>query len=130
MKRKCVLAILGLGFSAVVSADQGVMFKVVLLNAGKVVASPSVVGEFGREVTVDLAQVMKVVAVASKPDSEGQSLAAVKLSLFERGAMQPGKEMSMLADLSKAPSFEYSVPGTRYRFVVQPRQVALPERKG
>ena len=126
MKRKYLLAILGFGFSAVVSAEQGVMFKVVLLNDGKVVASPSVVGEFGREVTVDLAQVMKVVAVASKPDSEGQSLAAVKLSLFEGGAMRPGKEMSMLADLSKSPSFEYSVPGTRYRFVVSPRQIALP----
>ena len=128
MNRKCILAVLGLGFSAVVSADQGVMFKVVLLDDGKVVASPSVVGEFGREVTVDLAQVMKVVAVASKPNSEGHSLTAVRLSLFEGGVMQPGKEMSMLADLSKAPSFEYSVPDTRYRFVVEPRQVALPRQ--
>ena len=130
MKLSYVLALLGFGVSAVASADQGVMFKIVLLNDGKVVASPSVVGEFGREVTVNLAQIMKVVAVASTPNSEGHSLTAVQLSLFEGGAMQPGKEMSMLADLSKTPSFEYSVPGTTYRFVVMPRQVALPERKG
>lgn len=131
MNLKRTVAVLGLAFSALASAEQsGVMFKVVLLRDGAVVASPSVVGEYGREVTVELAQTMKVVAIAARPDSEGHSLTAVKLSLFESGAMQPGKEMSMLADLSKTPSFEYSVPGTPYRFVVMPRQVMLPEAKG
>jgi hypothetical protein len=124
MKMKCVVAILGLVLPILASAEQsGVMFKVVLLKDGKSMASPSVVGEFGREVTVELAQTMKVVAVASAPNSEGHSLTAVKLSVFESGAMQPAKEMSMLADLSKTPSFEYSVPGTTYRFIVTPRLV-------
>jgi len=131
MSMKCIVASFGLVLSTFASADQsGVMFKVVLLNDGKVVASPSVVGEFGREVTVELAQTMKVVAVASRPNTEGHSLTAVKLSLFEGGAMQPAKELSMLADLSKTPSLEYSVPGTAFRFVVTPRRVKLPEAKG
>lgn len=92
MKVKCVVAVLGLVLSTLASADQsGVMFKVVLLKDGKSVASPSVVGEFGREVTVELAQIMKVVAVASAPNSVGHSLTAVKLSVFESGAMQPGE---------------------------------------
>ena len=131
MNMKCIVASLGLVLSTIASADQsGVMFKVVLLNGGKVVASPNVVGEFGREVTVELAQTMKVVAVASRPNTEGHSLTAVKLSLFEGGAMQPAKELSMLADLSKTPSLEYSVPGTAFRFVVTPRRVKLPEAKG
>lgn len=131
MNMKCVVAVLGLALSTFASADQnGVMYKVVLLKDGKSVASPSIVGEFGREVTVELAQTMKVVAVSSAPNSEGNSLTAVKLSIFESGAMQPGKEMSMLADLSKTPSFEYSVPGTTYRFIVTPRLVKLPEAKG
>lgn len=131
MNMKCIVASVGLVLSTLASADQnGVMFKVVLLNGGKVVASPSVVGEFGREVTVELAQTMKVVAVASTPNTEGHSLTAVKISLFEGGAMQPAKEMSLLADLSRNPSLEYSVPGTSYRFVVTPRQVKLPEAKG
>ena len=129
MKLQCMFAVVGLVLSTLASADQnGVMFKVVLLKDGSVVASPSVVGEFGREMIVELAQTMKVVAIASAPNSQGHSLTAVKLSLFEGGAMQPGKEMSMLADLSKTPSFEYSVPGTAYRFVVMPRQVTLPAK--
>lgn len=122
-----ILAVLGIALSTSASADQGgVVFKVTLLKDGQVVASPSVVGEFGREVTVELAQTMRVVAVASAPNREGHSLTSVKLSLFESGTMQPGKELSMLADLSKTSSFEYSVPGTPYRFVVMPRQVRLP----
>ncbi len=131
MKMNCVLAAFCVALSTLASADQsGVMFKVVLLKDGQVIASPSVAGEFGREVTVELAQTMRVVAVASEPSKEGHSLTAVKLSIFKNGAMQSAKEMSMLADLSKTPSFEYSVPGTSYRFVVTPRQVKLPVEKG
>ena len=70
MKLSYVLVAIGLALSTLASAgDNGVLFKVILLEDGKVVASPSVVGEFGREVTVELAQTMKVVAVASAPTS-------------------------------------------------------------
>ena len=131
MKIKQIVAVLCLALSTTAFADQeGVMFNVVLLKDGKIVASPGVVGEFGKEVTVEITQTFKVVGLASVPDAEGHSLTAVRLSLFENGAMQPLKEMSMLADLTKTPSFEYSVPGTTYRFVVRPRQVKLPEAKG
>ena len=131
MTLKYVVALLGIVCSTVANADpKGVLFKVALKNGDQIVASPSAVGEFGKEVTIELSQKMKVVAVASEPNGEGNSLTSYKLALFHRGAMQPAREMSMLADLSKSPSLEYSVPGTTYRFVVVSRQIALPRAKG
>jgi hypothetical protein len=106
------------------------MFEVRLLNRGEIVASPSVVAEYGREVTVEVPKTMRVVAVASAPNGDGHSMATVKLSLFAGGKMQRPEESSMLADLSKARSFEYVVKGTSYRFVVLSRKVALPQAKG
>lgn len=131
MKLNYALALLGIACSTVANADpQGVLFKVVLKNGDQIVASPSAIGEYGKVVTIELSQTMKVIAVASEPNAEGNSLTSYKLTLFHGGAMQPAKEMSMLANLSKSPSLEYSVPGTAYRFVVVSRQVALPRAKG
>jgi hypothetical protein len=102
-----------------------VQFKVLLIRDGNVVSSPTVVGEFGKRVTVDLSQTMRVEAIAQAPEADGSSLTAVKLSLFENGVMGPAKEMSMRANLASTPSFEYSVPGTNARFVVVPRLARL-----
>ncbi|HKE94475.1 MAG TPA: hypothetical protein VKB34_09240 [Povalibacter sp.] len=127
MKLRYALALPVLLLSTMACAgEDGVLFKVVLLKDEHVVTSPWVMGEFGQQVTVEMSQTMKFVGVASAPDGEGHSLMTVTLSLFIDGAMQPGKEMSMLADLSKTPSIEYTVPGTAYHFVVTPTQVKLP----
>jgi hypothetical protein len=128
MKYAAVLLGTMLAASAMAADQDGVQFQVLLMRDGKIVSSPTVVGVFGKPVRVDLSQTMKVEAVASAPESDGSSLTAVKLSLFENGEMGPAKEMSMRADLSKTPSFEYSVPGTNARFVVMPRLVKLPAK--
>jgi hypothetical protein len=131
MKLNHIVAIASMAIATTAFADQsGVLFEVVLLREGKVVASPKVLAEFGKTVAMAQGQVMKFEGTASAPDNEGNSFTAVKLSLFENGEMRQLREMSMLANLTKTPSFEYSVPGTNARFVVMPRLVRLPESKG
>jgi hypothetical protein len=131
MKLNHMIAVASLAISTVAVADQsGVQFEVVLMRDGKVVASPKVIAEFGQTVAVAQGEVMKFEGSASTPDGRGNSLTAVKLSLFENGHMGPPKEMSMLANLTLTPSFEYSVPGTNARFVVMPRLVKLSASKG
>ena len=131
MKLSHIIAVASIAISTTAIADQsGVQFEVVLMRDGKIVSSPKIVGEFGKTVALAQGNVMKFEGSASTPDGEGNSLTAVKLSLFENGEMRPPKEMSMLANLTKTPSFEYSVPGTNARFVVMPRLVKLPESKG
>jgi hypothetical protein len=131
MKLVHMIAIASIAISTSAVAEQsGVQFEVVLMRDGKIVSSPKVLAEFGKTVAFANGQLMKFEGSASTPDGEGNSLTAVKLSLFENGEMQAPKEMSMLANLKKTPSFEYSVPGTNARFVVMPRLVKLPEAKG
>ena len=127
MKLKRMLAMCCATLStATMAAQDGVLFKVLFLKDGKVVASPSMLGEFGRTVTVELAGAMRVEAVAGAAESDGRSPTAVKLYLFEDGKMHPVQEMEMRAQLKSTPSFEYSVPGTNARFVVMPRLAKLP----
>jgi hypothetical protein len=66
---------------------------------------------------------MKVIASAESPGLDGFSATSAKVYLFQNGEMKLVKEMSMRADFSRTPSFEYSVPGTGARFVVKPRLV-------
>jgi hypothetical protein len=126
MKVIQLAVLLGTIASTLAFAEQkAVKFDVVLTRNGTVVSSPSVVGEFGKQLVAEQGGVMKVDATADSPGWDGLSATSVKLYLFENGAMKPVKEMSMRADLSKTPSFEYSVPGTNARFVVKPRLVTV-----
>ncbi len=131
MKLRDIVAVAGMLISSAAVADQtGVLFDVVLTRDGKVVSSPKVIAEFGRRVSLSEGGVMQFEGSASPPDGEGNSFTAVKLSLFENGEMKAFDEMSMLANLTKSPSVEFSVPGTNARFVVKPRMVKLPPSKG
>ena len=123
---RSVIAVAGLVASTYACADQSaVLFEIVLTRGGTVVASPKVVAEFGK--TVALAEGhMKFEGSASTPDKDGNSFTAVKLSLIDGRELKAIKQMSMLADLTKSPSFEVSVPGTDARFVVKPRLVKVP----
>ena len=126
-----MIAVASVLISTAAVADQsGVQFEIVLMRDGKVVSSPKVIGQFGQRVALAQGDVMKFEGSATVPDSEGNSFTAVKLHLFEGGEMRPIQDMSMLANLTKTPSFEYSVPGTNARFVVMPRLVKLPDSKG
>lgn len=100
-----------------------VVYTVVFLKDGERLAAQTVVGRYGREVRVEIPNVMRVVVMAEAPDENSRSFTSAKMAVFKDGAWQAAKEMSMEATLSMTPSFEYSVEGTPYRFVVMPRSI-------
>jgi hypothetical protein len=100
-----------------------VVYTVIFLKDKNHLASPTVLGEFGREVQVEIPNEMRASVLAMAPNEEGRSITSAKMFLFKDGAWQQVKEMTMEAYLSMTPSFEYSVPDTSYRFVVMPRRI-------
>jgi hypothetical protein len=109
-----------------------VVFTVIFRKEGEVLASPTVLGEFGREVCVEVPDVMRAQVMAMAPDEEGRSFTSAKMAIFQDNGWQPAKEMSMKAHLSMTPSFEYTVPDAPYRFLVMPRRIiaaATPDGK-
>jgi hypothetical protein len=107
-----------------------VVFTVIFLKDGKHLASPTVLGEFGREVCVEIPAEMRAVVLAKAPNQEGRCFTSAKMSLFRDNVWQQVKDMTMEAYLSMTPSFEYSVPDTSYRFVVMPRRIVPPSPEG
>jgi len=105
------------------ASNADVTYQVVFQKGDQVLGSPTVSGQFGREVQIEIANAMRVTVVAGEPDEKGQSLTSASMAIFEDNAWQPAKVMSMTATLSATPSFEYSVEGTSYRFVVMPRLI-------
>ena len=100
-----------------------VVFTVIFRKDGEFLAAPTVIGEFGCELSVEIPNVMRAQVSAMAPDQEGKSFTTAKMAIFQDNAWQPSKEMSMEAHLSMTPSFEYSVADAPYRFVVMPRRV-------
>lgn len=126
--KSIIVAVAGLLFAGAALAQPDVVqFEVRLLRDGKVVSSPRVLAQFGKTVTLAQDGVMKFEGSATAPDKDGNSFTSVKLYLFEKGEMKPSRTMSMLANLAKSPSIEYSVPGTDARFVVKPTLVAMAQ---
>jgi hypothetical protein len=124
--KSLIVAVAGLLFAGAALAQPDVVqFEVRLLRDGKVVSSPRVLAEFGKTVTVAQDGVMRFEGSATAPDKDGNSFTSVKLYLFDKGEMKPSRTMSMLANLAKSPSLEYSVPGTDARFVVRPSLAAM-----
>jgi hypothetical protein len=100
-----------------------VVYTVIFLKDKNFLGTPTVLGEFGREVCVEIPNEMRVLVMAMAPNQEGRSFTCAKMFLFDNGAWQQVREMTMEAYLSKTPSFELSVPDTPYRFVVMPRMI-------
>lgn len=105
------------------SAPPDLIYQVTFLKNGEYLASPTVVGQFGREVRVEIPDTLRVVMIAEAPDQDGRSLTSIRMSVFADGVWGAFKEMSGNLILSATPSFEYSVEGTPYRFVVLPRLI-------
>jgi hypothetical protein len=99
------------------------LFTVIFRKDGELLAAPTVLGEFGRELCVEIPELMRAQVLAMAPNQEGRSFTYAKMAVFQDDAWKPAKEMSMEAQLSMTPSFEYTVPDTPYRFVVMPRRV-------
>jgi hypothetical protein len=107
-----------------------IVFTVIFRKDGEFLAAPTVLGEFGRELCVEIPDVMRAQVLAMAPDQEGRSLTSAKMAIFRDNAWQPAKEMSMEAQLSMTPSFEYTVPDAPYRFVVMPRRIIAASLDG
>jgi hypothetical protein len=107
-----------------------VVFTVIFRKDGEFLAAPTVLGEFGRELCVEVPEVMRAQVLAMAPDQEGRSFTSAKMAIFRDNAWQPTKEMSMEAQLSMTPSFEYTVPDAPYRFVVMPRRIIAASSDG
>jgi hypothetical protein len=103
-----------------------VVFTVIFRRDGELLAAPTVLGEFGSELYVEIPDLMSAQVLAMAPNHEGRSFTSAKMAICLDNVWQPAKEMSMEAHLSMTPSFEYTVPDAPYRFVVMPRRV-LPE---
>jgi hypothetical protein len=100
-----------------------VVFTVIFRRDGELLAAPTVLGEFGHELCVEIPELMRAQMLAATPNQEGGSVTSAKMAIFLDNAWLPAKEMSMEAQLSMTPSFEYTVPDAPYRFVVMPRRV-------
>eukprot|EP01030_Chromulinospumella_sphaerica_P021490 gene21490-21433_t len=85
-----------------------VVYTVLFLKDGAVLAAPTVAGRYGREVRVEVPDLMRVEVSAQKPDESARSFTTARMSLFKDGAWQAPRVMSMPATLSMTPSFEYS----------------------
>jgi hypothetical protein len=107
-----------------------VVFTVIFRKDGEFLSAPTVLGEFGRELCVEIPELMRAQVMAMAPNQEGRSFTYAKMAIFQDNAWQASKEMSMEANLSMTPSFEYTVPETSYRFVVMPRRVILASQSG
>lgn len=127
---KTAVAFLALALSPLLaSASQGVRFDTVLSESGQQVARPSVWVAFGQPAVIEVPGKVRVVASAEAP-SGGRSLVKAEIFRYVDGNWVQVHAPSMVADLSKTPSFELSVKDSPYRVVVMPRAAAQPESGG
>ena len=110
-------------------AGEGVRFDTVLMESGKQVARPSVWVGFGQPAVIEVPGKVRVIASAQQPSAEG-SLVKAEIFRFMGGKWVSVHAPSMVADLSKTPSFELTIKGSPYRVVVMPRKAAQPSSNG
>jgi len=109
--------------AAATSGPPDVVYQVLFSEDGEILAAPTVAGQFGRWVRVEIPDLMRVTLLTGEREQDGRFYTHATMQLFRDNAWQPPKEMSMKAALEFTPSFEYSVEGTPYRFVITPRLI-------
>jgi hypothetical protein len=72
-----------------------VVYTVIFLKDKQHLASPTVLGEFGQELRVEVPDEMRASVLARAPNQEGRSFTSAKMFLFRDGAWQQVKEMTM-----------------------------------
>jgi hypothetical protein len=115
----CTLASMG------ANALDAVFFEVTLTKAGQVIASPQVIADFGRRVSVDVSKTTKFEAIAKAPDSDGVSYTKAKIFVLEGSNVTATHEFTIAAEILKLTSVEYEVPGTGAKVRVVQRFVRL-----
>jgi DNA-binding CsgD family transcriptional regulator len=102
------------------------MVQVVLWRAGDVADVAVVAGAYGEDVWIELAELGRVRVHAARPDAEGRSVIHARAALLKGEDWLIVRDMEMRADLARLPSFETSIEGTPYRFVIMPRRIMPP----
>ena len=109
--------------AAVASTQPDLIYQVIFIEGENYLGSPVVAGRFGQEVRAEIPDRMRVTMFTAAPGPDGKAYTWVKMQLRQDGVWGPVEEMSMLATLSETPSFQNTVEGTDYRFVVMPRLI-------
>ena len=112
--------------TASVSSTSGlpnVAYQVLFSEGDELLAAPTVVGQFGRWVRVEIPDLMRVTMLTGERDQDGRFYTSATMQVFHDDAWQPAKEMSMRSTLAFTPSFEHTVEGSPYRFVIRPRLI-------
>ena len=108
---------------SVASGPPDVVYQVFFSEGDELMASPTVAGHFGREVRVEIPDLMRVTLSTGERDRDGNFQTSATMQVFRDHAWQTAKEMSMRSTLAFTPSFEHTVEGTPYRFVIMPRLI-------
>jgi hypothetical protein len=69
-----------------------VVFTVIFRRDGEFLAAPTVLGEFGRELCVEIPELMRSQVLAMAPNQEGRSFTSAKMAIFLDDAWQPAKK--------------------------------------
>lgn len=115
---------------AATSGPADVTYQVLFMVDGEILGAPTVAGRFGREVQVDFSDVMRVTLFTGERDQDGKFYTSAVMQVFRDNAWQTVGEVSMRSKLKFTPSFEHSVEGTPYRFVVMPRLIVPAAGQG
>jgi DNA-binding CsgD family transcriptional regulator len=108
---------------AATSGPADVTYQVLFMVDGEILGAPTVAGRFGQEVQVEFSDIMRVTLFTGERGQDGRFYTSAVMQVFRDNAWQTVREMSMRSKLNFTPSFENTVEGTPYRFVVMPRLI-------
>jgi DNA-binding CsgD family transcriptional regulator len=112
------------------SAAADVTYQVLFMVDGEILGAPTVAGRFGREVQVEFSDLMRVTLFTGERGEDGKFYTSAVMQVFRDNAWQTVREVSMRSKLEFTPSFEHTVEGTPYRFVVMPRLIVPATGRG
>ncbi len=115
---------------AAAPAAADVTYQVLFMVDGEILGAPTVAGRFGQEVQVEFSDLMRVTLFTGERGEDGKFYTSAVMRVFRDNAWQTVREVSMRSKLEFTPSFEHTVEGTPYRFVVMPRLIVPAAGRG
>lgn len=115
---------------AAASGRPDVVYQVLFSAGDELLAAPTVASQFGRWVRTEIPGLMRVTMLTGERGQDGKFYTSATMQVFRDSAWQPAEEMSMMSTLTATPSFEHTVEGTPYRFVIMPRLIVPAADQG
>ena len=121
MKRVLSLAAMALAGAALATpTDDTVLFRVLVKQEGRDIASPAFLAKVGEPTIVRMGEDMKLEALAKAREADGSAWTQIRITQMETAHGHMVQEMTMRhADGVRAGSFEYTDPATKRRYVVR-----------